>query len=88
VARAFGLNLESGLFTQCIKCNLPLAPVAEKSAIRERVHPNVYARHAAFFTCPGCGTVFWKGSHVRNTCRKLGVADISDRPEQQAGSAR
>jgi len=32
--------------------------------------------------------VFWKGSHVRNTCRKLGVADISDRPEQQAGSAR
>jgi uncharacterized protein with PIN domain len=25
----------------------------------------------SFYTCPQCGTVFWKGSHVRNTCRKL-----------------
>jgi uncharacterized protein with PIN domain len=38
-----------------------------------RVVEAVRARHRLFFTCPSCGTVFWRGSHVENTCRKLGL---------------
>ena len=68
-----GLDTASGLFRNCIRCNLPLLDVADKAEIQTRVHPNVYARHDAFHRCPSCGTVFWKGSHVRNTCAKLGL---------------
>jgi uncharacterized protein len=68
-----GLDVASGLFSTCIRCNLRLEGVPGKRAIEDRVHPNVYRRFERFFLCPGCGTVFWQGSHVRNTCRKLGL---------------
>lgn len=71
VVRTLALAPQAGLFSRCIRCNVALQPVADKAAIRDRVHPNVYARHEAFWTCPSCRTVFWKGSHVANTCRKL-----------------
>ncbi len=65
-------------FSRCIRCNVPLQPVADKEAIRTHVHPNVYRRYEHFYVCPNCQTVFWKGSHVRNTCRKLGLPDRSE----------
>lgn len=71
VVNELGLDAESGLFTKCIKCNVFLDEVSEKIEIKDRVHPNVYACYENFFTCPRCGTVFWKGSHVRNTLKKL-----------------
>jgi uncharacterized protein len=73
VAAEFELDLAVGLFSRCIRCNVRLDTVADKSTIEARVHPNVYSRHEAFYTCPNCGTVFWKGSHVANTVRKLGL---------------
>jgi len=68
-------DLETGpyAFSKCIRCNQPLETVPGKEEVRARVHPNVFARHEHFFRCPACGTVFWKGSHVRNTGRKLGL---------------
>ncbi|MBI2441304.1 MAG: hypothetical protein HYV35_08040 [Lentisphaerae bacterium] len=65
------LETKTGLFSKCIRCNMRLEIVADPAAIRDRVHPNVFARHKRFFTCPVCRTVFWHGSHVRNTCQKL-----------------
>ena len=65
-------------FSRCIRCNVCLAPVTNSSDIRDRVHPNVYSRYHNFFTCPSCHTVFWKGTHVRNTSRKLGIPDTSE----------
>lgn len=73
VAGELGLDVASRLFHMCIRCNVDLLPVADKAAIRDLVHENVYARHERFFRCPRCGTVFWHGSHVRNTCRKLNL---------------
>ena len=73
----FHLDPQERLFSKCIRCNVVLEKVGDKGKIRAFVHPNVFARFADFFTCPKCGTVFWKGSHVVNTCRKLGLA----RPE-------
>lgn len=67
------LDVRNGLFSKCIRCNESLVEIADKSEIQSKVHPNVYARYAHFFACPKCGTIFWKGSHVRNTCRKLQV---------------
>ena len=74
VASRFALDIEARLFTTCIRCNVPLDAVPDKREIEARVHPNVYARFDQFYRCSRCGTVFWKGTHVRNTCRKLGLA--------------
>jgi hypothetical protein len=30
----------------------------------DRVPPYVYETHAEFRHCPGCGRVYWSGSHV------------------------
>ena len=73
VAARFELDTQCALFTKCIRCNVMLEPVADKAQVRSAVHPNVAEQHDRFYRCPGCGTVFWHGSHVRNTCRKLGL---------------
>ncbi len=81
IIRAFGLDTTGRLFTKCIRCNVALDDVADNEAIREKVHPNVFAQHSKFYRCPKCGTVFWRGSHVVNTCRKLGLSFPKDEPE-------
>jgi uncharacterized protein len=73
IVQEFKLDPQAGLFSKCIRCNVFLEKVGDKETICLKVHPNVYARFADFFTCPKCGAVFWKGSHVANTCRKLGL---------------
>ena len=72
LALRLDLDLETGLFTRCIRCNVALVP-ASPEAVAARVLAAVRSRHRRFFACPRCGTVFWHGSHVANTCRKLGV---------------
>ena len=67
------LDVHSHLFCRCIRCNVELLLVADKRDIETRIHPNVYSKQEQFFQCPHCGTVFWHGSHVTNTCRKLGL---------------
>lgn len=73
VIARFQLDPQERLFSKCIRCNAFLEKISAKEKIRAAVHPNVYARFDSFFTCPKCGTVFWKGTHVANTCRKLGL---------------
>lgn len=72
LAVELALDLRSP-FTRCIRCNVELEPVDDPESIRARVEPGVFAAHRRFFTCPSCATVFWHGSHVANTCRKLGL---------------
>lgn len=73
VVAALGLDARARLFSRCILCNVELAAVVDPQLVRARVPERVRRLHAAFFTCPRCGTVFWRGSHVENTCRKLGL---------------
>jgi uncharacterized protein with PIN domain len=75
---AIGLDPQVLLFTRCIRCNVELVALAKDDALRARVHAATFASYAHFYGCPACGTVFWKGSHVRNTCRKLGLRDASE----------
>lgn len=73
VVAALSLDVRTRLFSRCILCNLELGRMADLEALRGRVPAAVLERYREFFTCPGCGTVFWKGTHVANTCRKLGI---------------
>ena len=73
IVSTLDLDSQCGLFSMCIRCNLRLENIPDKAQVRSLVHPNVLERHAQFTRCPSCGTVFWYGSHVGNTCRKLGL---------------
>ena len=46
--------------------DLCLAPVDVPA-----VPPRVFASHAAFRRCPGCGRVYWEGTHVGRIRRVL-----------------
>jgi uncharacterized protein with PIN domain len=72
VVRELDLDPRARLFTRCIRCNVELVPAAAMD-VESRVPAAVRARYTRFFACPGCATVFWHGSHVANTCRKLGL---------------
>ncbi len=73
VVAEFGIKPEQFLFSRCIRCNVLLDEVSDKNEVAGSVDPNVLARYNLFHRCPRCGTVFWKGSHVSNTCRKLRI---------------
>jgi uncharacterized protein with PIN domain len=79
VVETFQLDPGQHLFTRCIRCNVELEG-ASPEEIAARVIEPVRARHNSFFRCPSCGTVFWRGSHVENTCRKLGLAPPREPP--------
>jgi uncharacterized protein len=49
-------------FTRCPECNGALADLAHEAA-REFVPPYVWNTQREFRRCPGCGRVYWKGTH-------------------------
>jgi len=78
VVAASGIDATAKLFTRCIRCNVELAAIAKDASLAARVPPRVLESYARFWTCPSCATVFWKGSHVSNTCRKLRLRDAAE----------
>lgn len=64
VAERYRLAAQARPFTLCLRCNLPLQAV-DKSAVARRLPPQVAALQERFFHCPGCGRVYWPGSHYR-----------------------
>jgi hypothetical protein len=51
-------------FSRCLRCNRELEPVA-KEAVRDRLPPGSDAFYRRFWTCRGCGRIYWEGSHWR-----------------------
>lgn len=75
VVGTLGLHMPRAPFARCRVCNGMLEPV-EKSAIEDRVPPRVAEREWAFLQCPGCGRVYWEGTHTERMRRLLrGVFD-------------
>ena len=64
VIRRLGLRPPYRPFTRCLECNEPLREAAREDVL-PRLPPAVAASQYEFTTCPGCGRVFWKGSHWR-----------------------
>jgi uncharacterized protein with PIN domain len=72
------LEPERHLFTRCIRCNVPLVEIEKSARVAARILADTFAAYRRFYTCPSCDTIFWKGSHVRNTCRKLRLPDAAE----------
>jgi uncharacterized protein with PIN domain len=49
-------------FTRCLRCNTPLVAAAA-SEVSARILPRTKELFADFRECPGCGRVYWRGSH-------------------------
>ncbi len=59
--------------TRCLSCNDSLIE-APRESVRERVPAFVYKTQSHFKSCPGCGKIFWAGTHrsaVMQTLQKL-----------------
>jgi uncharacterized protein with PIN domain/sulfur carrier protein ThiS len=49
-------------FTRCLRCNAPLQHVGKADVIEE-LEPLTKIYYEQFRRCPGCGRIYWSGSH-------------------------
>lgn len=63
------------LLRRCLRCNHPLEPVPAEEA-RARVPPYVARTQEEFRGCPGCGRLYWRGTHVSRMSRWLERAGL------------
>jgi len=82
VVAALGLTPDpSRLFTRCTLCNTPVEPADEADV---DVPPGVRDQGLAFFRCPGCEHVYWRGSHVDRILDELAAAGVHSRKSTDA----
>ena len=71
----FGLQQLTAFFSRCTACNRQLVRV-EKNDIIDLLEPRTRQYFFDFLQCPGCGKIFWKGSHydaMKNRFTHLGI---------------
>jgi uncharacterized protein with PIN domain len=66
----FNLRAEINPNSRCLTCNTQLKSLP-KSRAKNLVPPFIYEQAQAFALCPGCGRIFWKGSHFLDMEKKL-----------------
>lgn len=62
--RRFDLARLAKPLTRCMRCNGALEAVT-KEDVRDCIPPRSAALFDEFRRCPGCGRVYWRGSHYR-----------------------
>ena len=85
VAREVPLGLAEGrLLSRCTVCNETLLP-ATRGDVWDRVPPFIYLTHETYARCPGCGRVYWEGTHVPRMRRRLAEMGKSARADGRQG---
>lgn len=75
LAERFHLRLEIDVaVSRCPKCNTMIRP-APPEEVADRVPRGTASRYREFWECPGCGQVYWRGSHWRQIERTLREAE-------------
>lgn len=57
-------------FSRCMECNSELEDV-EKELIADRLPPGTARYYDRFRMCPGCGKIYWPGSHHKRMCELI-----------------
>jgi uncharacterized protein with PIN domain len=81
VVRAFQLEANLKPFSRCRECNAELHD-APKAEVLARLPEKVRDAYERFQLCPGCGRVYWEGTHY---ARLRLLLDLAAQPD--AGSA-
>lgn len=63
IVSTFGIDWRRGLFTRCPVCNA-LVERVPLAAVEDLVPERVARTERELSRCPGCGKVYWPGSHV------------------------
>lgn len=67
VLQTLGLRPDRERFlTRCLECNTELEPTDASGEVPETVEDRQHWR------CPGCGKVYWLGTHARDMLARLG----------------
>jgi hypothetical protein len=61
---ALGIGRHPGLLRRCLVCNTRLR-AATTDEIETRAPDHVRSAQADFRSCPGCGRLYWPGTHRR-----------------------
>lgn len=69
-ARRFDLTFTAGAMARCIECNEPLRSVP-KADVLEELPPHVRKTQEKFARCPGCGRIYWPGTHYARAVARL-----------------
>lgn len=64
VLRRFDLFSRASAFRRCLRCNQELVE-APKGEVMEDLPERVRQEFNEFRRCPGCGRVYWRGSHYQ-----------------------
>ncbi len=59
-----------GLLSRCLECNAPLV-ARPKDSVRGVVPDHVFVTQDRFVGCPGCGRIYWQGSHADRILARL-----------------
>jgi uncharacterized protein with PIN domain len=71
VLTAFEIDAEDlRPFSRCIRCNLAVERL-ERAVVQGRVPEHVWRTQPGFYGCPGCGRVYWPGSHTQRYHEKI-----------------
>ncbi len=73
VLRALQLEARLRPFTRCRECNAELREVP-KAEVLARLPEKVRAAYERFQLCPGCGRIYWEGTHYARLRRLLAPA--------------
>jgi uncharacterized protein len=70
VVRRFKLLDLIAPFTRCLRCNAPLQHAAKADVIEE-LEPLTKIYYEQFRRCPGCGQIYWSGSHFEKLEKRI-----------------
>ncbi|HEC89319.1 MAG TPA: hypothetical protein ENI44_01910, partial [Thermoplasmatales archaeon] len=56
---------ENTILSRCSTCNAVLEKVS-KEEVKDLVPERVFQQQDVFWRCPGCGKIYWLGSHYDN----------------------
>lgn len=73
VLRRFDLVTGAVPFSRCVRCNGVLQAVP-KHRVEHLLEPRTREHYREFSQCPGCGHVYWRGSHHARMNRFLEMA--------------
>ena len=70
VVRRFKLLELIAPFTRCLRCNARLQN-ADKAEVIEELKPLTKIYYEEFRRCPGCGQIYWAGSHFEKLKKRI-----------------
>ncbi len=70
VVEHFKLDINRKLFTRCLECNIEVVR-ADKATLEGKVPSRSLEGLEEFYKCPNCRKIYWGGTHLNNTRKKL-----------------